>query len=224
MTAHLGDPLAHNYIRNLLDDSNVAAPKGGVTNDVRIYGDGDITVTKTVDGAADRPGGWRRWGGGGGGSFSGIKDPAGTGVVVDGLGWILTTDDNVVNVAASGANTLAFSVNQAGITHNNLAGLTTGHPHAQYPLLSGSETVTGLWSYQPVYQCALWGEQWGGGGVKPGCGQGGRLPPGSGCADDGRTAVCGPDGERQYHGDGHGGWVGAGAGCRADGTTGYFLD
>jgi hypothetical protein len=54
-------------------------------------------------------------------------------VVVDGLGWILTTDDNVVNVAASGANTLAFSVNQAGITHNNLAGLTTGDPTHAVP-------------------------------------------------------------------------------------------
>jgi hypothetical protein len=141
---HLGDPVAHNYIRNLLDDSSAAVDKGVTTNDVRIYGEDGVTVTKTATGLRIAGDGV---GGGGGGSFSGIKDPAGTGVVEDGLGWILTTDDNVVNVAASGANTLAFSVNQAGITHNNLAGLTTGDPHTQYPLLSGTETVTGLWSF-----------------------------------------------------------------------------
>ena len=47
---HLGDPTSHNYIRNLLDDSDVAAPKLS-GNDVKIYGDGtDITVTKTISG------------------------------------------------------------------------------------------------------------------------------------------------------------------------------
>jgi hypothetical protein len=89
---HLGDPLGHNYIRNLLDDSDVAAPKGGVTNDVRIYGDGDITVTKTVDGlliALIAGGGVRRrWGRlflwhqrpgwyGGGGGWAGLDSDHG---------------------------------------------------------------------------------------------------------------------------------------------------
>ena len=143
---HLGNPLAHNYIRNLLDDSDVAAPKGVTTNDVKIYGDGtDITVTKTASGLLISYIG--SGGGGGGGSFSGIKDPAGTGVAPDGLGWILTTDDNVVNLTASGANTLAFSIVQGNITHNNLGGLATGDPHTQYPLLTGTETISGLWTF-----------------------------------------------------------------------------
>lgn len=47
--SHLGDPTSHNYIRNLLDDLEVAAPKS-YGNDVRVYGIAGITVTKTATG------------------------------------------------------------------------------------------------------------------------------------------------------------------------------
>lgn len=130
---HLGDALSHNYIRNLLDDSGVAAPKGVTTNDVKLYGGTGITVTKTTEGLQIAATGG---GGGGGSSFSGIKDPASTGVAPDGLGWILTTDDNVVNVAASGANTLAFTVNQGNISHGNLGGVTANQHHNQSHVLA----------------------------------------------------------------------------------------
>ena len=136
---HLGDPTSHNYIRNLLDDSDVAAPKL-TGNDVKIYGDGtDITVTKTVSGLLIQ---FIGAGAGGAGTFSGIKDPAGTGVVPDGLAWILTTDDGVINVDASGANTLAFTVNQANISHGNLGGVTANQHHNQSHVL-GTATALG---------------------------------------------------------------------------------
>lgn len=143
---HLGDALSHNYIRNLLDDSGVAAPKGVTTNDVKLYGGTGITVTKTTEGLQIAATGG---GGGGGSSFSGIKDPASTGVAPDGLGWILTTDDNVVNVAASGANTLAFTVNQGNISHGNLGGVTANQHHNQQHVLAtnsglgGDHTISG---------------------------------------------------------------------------------
>ena len=143
---HLGDPVAHNYVRNLLSDDDEAAPKGVTTNDVKIYGVNGTTVTKTVDGLAIDGGG----GGGGGSSFSGIKDPAATGVAPDGSGWILTTDDNVVNVAASGANTLAFTVTQANISHGSIGGVSANQHHNQQHLfMNGSglgpdHTVSGL--------------------------------------------------------------------------------
>ena len=135
---HLGDATAHNYIRNLLDDSDVAAPKSA-SNDVKIYGDGtDITVTKTVSGLLIS---FIGSGAGGAGTFSGIKDPAGTGVVPDGLAWITTTDDGVVNVDASGSNTLAFTINQANISHGNLGGVTANQHHNQSHVLA---TATAL--------------------------------------------------------------------------------
>lgn len=146
-TTHLGDPTSHNYIRNLLDDSDVAAPKLS-GNDVKIYGDGtDITVTKTLSGLLIS---FIGSGAGGAGTFSGIKDSAGTGVVPDGLAWILTTDDGVVNVDASGANTLAFSVNQANISHGSIGGVTANQHHNQSHVLATAtalgpdHTVSGL--------------------------------------------------------------------------------
>ena len=66
---HLGSPVAHNYIRNLLDDSDVAADKGVTTNDVKLYGESGVTVTKTATGLRIAGDGI----GGGGSSFSGAS-------------------------------------------------------------------------------------------------------------------------------------------------------
>lgn len=37
--------------------------------------------------------------------------------------------------------------NAIGIAHSSLTGMTAGNPHTQYPLKSGSETVSGTWNF-----------------------------------------------------------------------------
>jgi hypothetical protein len=51
-------------------------------------------------------------------------------------GDITVTDSSTIDFTLTG-QALTGSVIQAGITHNNLGGLTTGDPHTQYALLAG---------------------------------------------------------------------------------------
>jgi hypothetical protein len=58
---------------------------------------------------------------------------------------ITVTDTTTIDFTLTG-QALTGSVIQAGITHNNLGGLTTGDPHTQYALLagrSGGQTLSG---------------------------------------------------------------------------------
>lgn len=58
---------------------------------------------------------------------------------------VTVTDSSTVDFTLTGQDVTA-TVIQAGITHNNLGGLTTGDPHTQYALLagrSGGQTLSG---------------------------------------------------------------------------------
>jgi hypothetical protein len=45
-----------------------------------------------------------------------------------------------------------LAVSTSNVTHNDLAGLTTGNPHTQYLLASGGTTLTGVWDLGSTYR------------------------------------------------------------------------
>ena len=137
--AHLGNPLAHSYVRNVLDDASAILARVTGTNDIRIYGADGVSVASTATGLRISGSGVT---GSGGGTFLGVRDNANI-AVLPSSGYLLTSDDGVVNVDASGENTLAFSVNQSQILHGSIGGKGKSDHHTAFiGLVVGAATVS----------------------------------------------------------------------------------
>lgn len=107
--------------------------------------------------SADSPTGFVVGGGGGGGGgettvlsgMAGIQDSNHLRVLPDASGYVRIHGDGagILTVLGDSAYNIGLGINVNLIDHNGLTNLTTGDPHTQYPLLTGAETVTGLWSF-----------------------------------------------------------------------------
>jgi hypothetical protein len=78
-------------------------------------------------------------------SLGGLGDPGADALFT----WGESINANVWRTLGPG---LAFTpgsieIVEAQITHNELAGLTNGDPHSQYPLHAGTETISGPWTF-----------------------------------------------------------------------------
>ncbi|APU89191.1 putative carbohydrate-binding protein [Virus Rctr71] len=145
-SGHLGNPLAHSYVRNIVDTAGAAVPRNALTNDSRIYGADGIDVTATEDGLRISGSG----GGGGSGGLTGLKSTNLTGVLPDSNGWIQLHGSNGIAVAPA-TNRLNLTVVPAEIAHNSLGSIGKSDHHTAFIGLtvgannvapSGSDRIT----------------------------------------------------------------------------------
>lgn len=81
--------------------------------------------------------------------MAGLQDDNDLRVLPDASGYVRIHGDagGVLDVVSDGAYNIGIGININAIDHNGLTNLTTGDPHTQYGLLTGTETISGLWTF-----------------------------------------------------------------------------